>query len=81
MDRLLQIDFSQAPIVEKSVVGAFILCLIGAIYWLARILKSERENNRKDTKEITDKNIEMLGELKEVVRNNTEVLNQIKGKL
>lgn len=85
---LLQINWEQASLIEKSILGTFILSLVGAVVWLAITYTNERKRNRDDNEKMATANIQILGELKEVVRNNseamrnnTEILNQIKGKL
>jgi hypothetical protein len=73
----LQIDYSQLSHVEQYILGTLILCLIGGIVWLATQLIQER----KKSHDISLKAIEALGANNEIIRNNTEVLNQIKARL
>jgi hypothetical protein len=73
----LQIDYSQLSHVEQYILGTFILCLIGGIVWLATQLIKERQKSH----DISLKAIEALGANNEIIRNNTEVLNQIKARL
>ena len=71
------IDLSQAQHVEQYVFGSIFIVLVAAlIYFIKRI-----EAKDADLKEISNKVIEALGEINEIIRNNTEVLNQIKGKI
>jgi hypothetical protein len=73
----LQIDYSQLSHVEQYILGTLILCLIGGIVWLATQLIRERQKSH----DISLKAIEALGANNEIIRNNTEVLNQIKARL
>jgi hypothetical protein len=73
----LQIDYSQLSHVEQYILGTLILCLIGGIVWLATQLIKERQKSH----DISLKAIEALGANNEIIRNNTEVLNQIKARL
>ncbi len=71
------INLEQAQHVEQYVFGSIFIVLISAlIYFIKRI-----ESKDKDLKEISNKVIEALGENNEIIRNNTEVLNQIKGRI
>jgi hypothetical protein len=71
------INLEQAQHVEQYVFGSIFIVLVSAlIYFIKRI-----ESKDKDLKEISNKVIEALGENNEIIRNNTEVLNQIKGRL
>jgi hypothetical protein len=74
---ILQIDYSQLSHVEQYILGTLILCLIGGIVWLATQLIKERQKSH----DISLKAIEALGANNEIVRNNTDVLNQVKAKL
>jgi hypothetical protein len=74
---ILQIDYSQLSHVEQYILGTLILCLIGGIVWLATQLIKERQKSH----DISLKAIEALGANNEIIRNNTEVLNQIKARL
>jgi hypothetical protein len=74
---ILQIDYSQLSNVEQYILGTLILCLIGGIVWLATQLIKERQKSH----DISLKAIEALGANNEIIRNNTEVLNQIKARL
>jgi hypothetical protein len=74
---ILQIDYSQLSHVEQYILGTLILCLIGGIVWLATQLIRERQKSH----DISLKAIEALGANNEIIRNNTEVLNQIKARL
>jgi hypothetical protein len=74
---LLQIDFSQAEAIQTYALGALVLVLIGGVVAVGKVYLKEKE--RSDT--MTNKAIDAMGELREVIRNNTEVLNQVKGKL
>jgi hypothetical protein len=71
------IDLEQAAHVEKYIFGTVILILLSGIYYF--IKRIERKDD--DLKEISNKVIEALGENNEIIRNNTEMLNQIKSKL
>jgi hypothetical protein len=71
------IDIEQAAHVEKYIFGTVILILLSGIYYF--IKRIERKDD--DLKEISNKVIEALGENNEIIRNNTEMLNQIKSKL
>jgi hypothetical protein len=71
------INLEQAQHVEQYVFGSIFIVLVAAlIYFIKRI-----EAKDADLKEISNKVIEALGENNEIIRNNTEVLNQIKGKI
>lgn len=74
---ILQIDYSQLSHIEQYILGTLILCLIGGIVWLATQLIKERQKSH----DISLKAIEALGANNEIIRNNTEVLNQIKARL
>jgi hypothetical protein len=74
---LLQIDFSQAEAIQTYALGALVLVLIAGVVAVGKVYLKEKE--RSDT--MTNKAIDAMGELREVIRNNTEVLNQVKGKL
>jgi len=74
---ILQIDYSQLSNEEQYILGTLILCLIGGIVWLATQLIKERQKSH----DISLKAIEALGANNEIIRNNTEVLNQIKARL
>jgi hypothetical protein len=77
LDFILQIDQTSVKLFQEYVYGSFIAALIGGIAWLAIQLVKERNKNH----ELALKAIEALGTNNEIIRNNTEVLNQIKGKL
>jgi hypothetical protein len=74
---LLQIDFSQAEAIQTYALGALVLVLIAGVVAVGKVYLKEKD--RSDT--MTNKAIDAMGELREVIRNNTEVLNQVKGKL
>jgi hypothetical protein len=74
---LFQIDFSQAEAIQTYALGALVLVLIAGVVAVGKVYLKEKE--RSDT--MTNKAIDAMGELREVIRNNTEVLNQVKGKL
>jgi hypothetical protein len=74
---LLQIDFSQAEAIQTYALGALVLVLLAGIVGIAKVYLDEKK--RTDT--MNTKAIDAMGELREVIRNNTEVLNQVKGKL
>jgi hypothetical protein len=74
---LLQIDFSQAEAIQTYALGALVLVLIAGVVAVGKVYLKEKE--RSDS--MTNKAIDAMGELREVIRNNTEVLNQVKGKL
>ena len=71
------IDLEQAAHVEKYIFGTVILILLSGIYYFIKRIERKDE----DLKEISNKVIEALGENNEIIRNNTEMLNQIKSKL
>ena len=74
---ILQIDYSQLSNVEQYILGTLIVCLIAGISVVWVQLAKERTKNH----ELTMKALEALGANNEIIRNNTEVLNQIKAKL
>jgi hypothetical protein len=74
---LLQIDYDQLGSVEKYILGTLILVLIAAVVWVSKVYLDERKRNH----ELALKAIEALGANNEIVRNNTDVLNQVKAKL
>jgi hypothetical protein len=74
---VLQIDYTQLSHVEQYILGTLILCLIGGIVWLATQLIRERQKSH----DISLKAIEALGANNEIIRNNTDILNEIKAKL
>lgn len=71
------IDLEQAAHVEQYLFGSVFLVFLGGVIYLFRRIEAKD----KDLKEISNKVIEALGENNEIIRNNTEVLNQIKAKL
>jgi hypothetical protein len=77
MNILLQIDYDQLGSVEKYILGTLILVLIAAVVWVSKVYLDERKRNH----ELALKAIEALGANNEIVRNNTDVLNQVKAKL
>jgi hypothetical protein len=77
MNILLQIDYEQLGSVEKYILGTFILVLISAVVGMFKVYLDERKKNH----ELALKAIEALGANNEIVRNNTDVLNQVKAKL
>jgi hypothetical protein len=74
---VLQIDYTQLSHVEQYILGTLIVCLIGGIVWLATQLIRERQKSH----DISLKAIEALGANNEIIRNNTDILNEIKAKL
>lgn len=74
---ILQIDQTSVKLFQEYVYGSFIAVLIGGVAYFSRLLSKEREKSQ----DITLKAIEALGANNEIIRQNTEALNQIKAKL
>lgn len=74
---LLQIDFSQAEAIQTYALGSLVLVLIAGVIGMVRLYTNERNENKQNQ----SKMVEVMGELREVVRNNTEALNKVKEKL
>lgn len=74
---ILQVDFSHAETIQTYALGSLVLVLIAGVVGAIKLYTSERAENKQNQ----SKMVEVMGELREVVRNNTEALNKVKDKL
>lgn len=74
---ILQVDFSQAQNIQTYALGSLVIVLIAGIVGMYNLYSKEREENKANQTRL----IEVIGELRELIRNNNEVLNRVKEKL